>query len=226
MSSATRIEARAAEWVAERDGDAWSHQRERDLDAWLAESATHRVAYLRLDAAWQRADRLRALRSAESSARSISVATSVRTAPRARRLQSLGFRAVAGIAILGFAILLNSDLSRLASAQVFTTPIGARESVSLQIRLLEHVKAVRFDTAVVGAVQQASDRLGLESRRMVSGAGHDAQLMSAVCPSAMIFGPSIDGVSHSPREHTPPEALEAGANVLLHAALDLAGRAF
>ena len=132
MNTASRIEARAAEWIAERDRDAWSHQRQRDLDAWLDESVAHRVAYLRLHAAWQRADRLRALRGAESSARSNPVVTSGRTGPRARGLEAWGFRAVAGIAVLGAAILLNGALSRQGSAQVFATPIGARESVFLE----------------------------------------------------------------------------------------------
>ena len=132
MSSTTRIEARAAEWIAERDGEAWSHQRERELDAWLEESVAHRVAYLRLDSAWQRADRLRALRSAESAARPIDMAPSVRIPPRARRLQAWGFAAVVGIAVFGSAILLNGDLRPSGRPQVFSTPIGARESVSLE----------------------------------------------------------------------------------------------
>ena len=135
MNTASKIEARAAEWIAERDRDAWSHQRQRDLDAWLDESVAHRVAYLRLHAAWQRADRLRALRSAESSARSSRVVTSVRTGPGARGPRGLvawGFRAVAGSAVLGVAILLSGKLSPLGSAQVYATPLGARESVSLE----------------------------------------------------------------------------------------------
>ena len=132
MNTASRIEARAAEWIAERDGDAWSHQRERDLDAWLDDSVSHRVAYLRLLAAWQRADRLRALRSAESPGRSPPMTTPVPTAPRARTVAAWGLRAIAGIAVLGCVLLLNGDLGRLGSAQVFATPIGVRESVSLE----------------------------------------------------------------------------------------------
>ena len=54
---------------------------------------------------------------------------------------------------------------------------------------------------------------------MVSGAGHDAQLMARVAPSAMIFVPSVDGLSHNPAEYTAPHDLIAGANVLLAAAL-------
>ncbi len=59
-------------------------------------------------------------------------------------------------------------------------------------------------------------------QRMVSGAGHDAQAMASICPAAMIFIPSKDGVSHSPAEYSSPEDLERGANVLLQAALRLA----
>ena len=50
---------------------------------------------------------------------------------------------------------------------------------------------------------------------MPSGAGHDAQMMAAVCPSAMIFVPSEGGISHNIREFTPADAIEKGANVLL-----------
>jgi acetylornithine deacetylase/succinyl-diaminopimelate desuccinylase-like protein len=59
---------------------------------------------------------------------------------------------------------------------------------------------------------------------MISGAGHDAQLMAGICPTAMIFVPSRDGISHSPAEYSSPEELETGANVLLHAALKLANQ--
>ncbi len=57
---------------------------------------------------------------------------------------------------------------------------------------------------------------------MTSGAGHDAQMMARLCPAAMIFVPSVGGVSHNPAEHTDSNDLRAGANVLLHTLLDLA----
>ena len=57
---------------------------------------------------------------------------------------------------------------------------------------------------------------------MTSGAGHDAQMMSRICPTAMIFVPSKDGISHNPREHTDADDLVAGANVLLHSLLTIA----
>jgi N-carbamoyl-L-amino-acid hydrolase len=59
---------------------------------------------------------------------------------------------------------------------------------------------------------------------MTSGAGHDAQMMARICPSGMIFVPSVRGISHNPAEHTEEADLVAGANVLLRAMLRLAAR--
>ena len=64
---------------------------------------------------------------------------------------------------------------------------------------------------------------GLAARRMTSGAGHDAQMLARVCPAGMVFTPSVRGISHNPAEHTEPDDLEAGANVLLDVLLRLAG---
>jgi beta-ureidopropionase / N-carbamoyl-L-amino-acid hydrolase len=58
---------------------------------------------------------------------------------------------------------------------------------------------------------------------MTSGAGHDAQMMASVCPIAMIFVPSIDGISHNPKEYTKDTDLTVGANVLLDVVSNLAG---
>ena len=59
--------------------------------------------------------------------------------------------------------------------------------------------------------------------RMPSGAGHDAQEMARLGPIGMIFVPSVGGISHSPREHTRPEDLINGANVLLRTLLKIDG---
>lgn len=58
---------------------------------------------------------------------------------------------------------------------------------------------------------------------MTSGAGHDAQMMARICPTAMIFVPSIDGISHNPKEYTKDTDLAARANVLLEVVSNLAG---
>ena len=75
---------------------------------------------------------------------------------------------------------------------------------------------------MVSLVETTARELGLPCRRLPSGAGHDAQMMARICPASMIFVPSVDGLSHNVREHTKPEHLEAGAAVLLRAAMRLA----
>jgi beta-ureidopropionase / N-carbamoyl-L-amino-acid hydrolase len=59
---------------------------------------------------------------------------------------------------------------------------------------------------------------------MTSGAGHDAQMISRIAPAAMIFVPSLSGISHNPKEQTPDADLIAGANVLLDVVRSLAFR--
>ena len=59
---------------------------------------------------------------------------------------------------------------------------------------------------------------------MPSGAGHDAQSIAMLAPIGMIFVPSIDGISHSPREYSEPDAIVAGVNVLLQTLLKLDAR--
>jgi N-carbamoyl-L-amino-acid hydrolase len=80
-----------------------------------------------------------------------------------------------------------------------------------------------FDPRLVGEIRAAADRLGYRWRDMVSGAGHDASVLNEVVPSAMIMCPCVGGLSHNEAEEITPAWAEAGANVLLHAALALAG---
>ena len=68
-------------------------------------------------------------------------------------------------------------------------------------------------------IARAAESLGLKHQLMPSGAGHDAQDMTHVAPTGMIFVPSVGGVSHSPREFTAPEDMANGANVLLQTIL-------
>jgi N-carbamoyl-L-amino-acid hydrolase len=68
-------------------------------------------------------------------------------------------------------------------------------------------------------IASAARELGLSAELMPSGAGHDAQDMTRIAPTGMIFVPSVDGVSHSPAEFTKPEHMANGATVLLHTVL-------
>ncbi len=106
--------------------------------------------------------------------------------------------------------------------RAFISDAAVRHGVEVSVADLARFPAVAFDPGVIAAVEYAARRLGHHPRRMVSGAGHDAQIMAGICPSGMIFVPSIDGLSHNPAEMTRPEHLVAGAQVLLQAALALA----
>ncbi|MEK9756176.1 MAG: Zn-dependent hydrolase [Bacteroidota bacterium] len=73
-----------------------------------------------------------------------------------------------------------------------------------------------MDKRLMSIIKDISDEFGYSSKVMPSGAGHDAQDMALISPSAMIFVPSKDGISHSPQEFTDIEMIKKGANVLLN----------
>ncbi|MBL4757471.1 MAG: Zn-dependent hydrolase [Rhizobiales bacterium] len=79
-----------------------------------------------------------------------------------------------------------------------------------------------FDENCINAIREAVEACGYSSMDLVSGAGHDAVYITHVCPTAMIFTPCKDGISHNPAESITPEEAEASANVLLLAATELA----
>ncbi len=81
---------------------------------------------------------------------------------------------------------------------------------------------VPFDEGCVGAVRRAAERGGFSHRDIVSGAGHDACYLARVAPTAMIFTPCVDGVSHNEAEEISPAWASAGTQVLLHAVLETA----
>lgn len=80
------------------------------------------------------------------------------------------------------------------------------------------------DERVRDLIAEVTARLGYTYLRMPSGAGHDAQDMVHIAPTGMIFVPSVDGISHSPREFTTTKDMAQGATVLLHTVLELDGR--
>jgi len=122
--------------------------------------------------------------------------------------------------------LRNTDEALLQQAEArlrdFLATLEQDEGVSIRSRALARFEPVVFDAAIVGRIESVARRLGLRQRRMTSGAGHDAQMLARICPSAMIFVPSIKGISHNPAEHTAADDLAAGANVLLQTLLELA----
>ncbi|MEE4265891.1 MAG: M20 family metallo-hydrolase [Desulfobacteraceae bacterium] len=97
--------------------------------------------------------------------------------------------------------------------------IAARRGCPIKIEETWRVAHSPFDETRVQLIMDCADNLGYSCLHMVSGAGHDASYMNQVCPTAMIFVPSIGGRSHVEVENTRWEDCEAGANVLLHAML-------
>lgn len=82
---------------------------------------------------------------------------------------------------------------------------------------------ISFDETCLATIRQATERLGLSHRNIISGAGHDACWINQVAPSAMIMCPCVDGLSHNEAEEITKEWAGNGADVLLHAALETAG---
>ncbi len=80
---------------------------------------------------------------------------------------------------------------------------------------------VALDAGLVALLVQKAAHLGIHATTMQSGAGHDAQTMQSLCPSALIFVPSRNGVSHAPEEWTDWSDIEKGANLMLAALIDL-----
>jgi N-carbamoyl-L-amino-acid hydrolase len=98
-----------------------------------------------------------------------------------------------------------------------------REGVRAEVEHYWRVPRTRFDREVVDAVEAAAVTLGCGHRRILSGAGHDAQYMAAIAPTGMIFVPSRAGRSHCEEEFTALDDIEHGANALLLACAQLAG---
>jgi len=120
------------------------------------------------------------------------------------------------------AVLLRHAEARFAA---FLADIAARTGTTIATRSLARFEPVIFDARLVGLIETEARRMGLSVRRMTSGAGHDAQMMARICPAAMIFVPSIAGISHNPAERTEPADLVAGADLLLRTLAQLADEA-
>ena len=121
--------------------------------------------------------------------------------------------------------LRNTDDAVLVQAErrltEFLAQLARDEGVKIETHSLARFAPVIFDKDVAGLIARTTQRLGHSCRPMTSGAGHDAQMMARMCPTAMIFVPSVRGISHNPAEHTEPAHLAAGADVLLHTLLEL-----
>ena len=122
--------------------------------------------------------------------------------------------------------LRNTDEGLLRAAErrmsEFVERMARAEGLGVSSRVLARFEPVAFDPSMVALVERTARDLGFSVRRMPSGAGHDAQMFAPNCPTAMIFVPSVGGISHKPAEFTTPEQIGAGAEVLLRVVLERA----
>ena len=97
--------------------------------------------------------------------------------------------------------------------------VGAATKTTFDIKQLVDTDPAISNPQVMAWIDGAAASLGFTRQRMPSGAGHDAQEMSRIAPMAMIFVPSVGGISHSPKEFTKAEDVVNGADVLLNAVI-------
>jgi hydantoinase/carbamoylase family amidase len=110
-------------------------------------------------------------------------------------------------------------LNAALRARIAQTATG--HGLTCEISVVSWLSPTALDRGVADLLQAEAARLGLPALEMPSGAGHDAQTMQALCPSALVFVPSRGGVSHAPEEWTDWPAIEAGAALMLAALVRL-----
>ena len=120
----------------------------------------------------------------------------------------------------------NTNEQTLRNAEMelanFLVEIANSEGVAISTRYLARFEPVEFHPQVVELISTIAKTHTQAVVHMPSGAGHDAQMFARVCPSAMIFVPSVEGISHNPSEFTSQEDITLGTNILLQVLLQLA----
>jgi beta-ureidopropionase / N-carbamoyl-L-amino-acid hydrolase len=101
--------------------------------------------------------------------------------------------------------------------------IGARRRVAITVDPYTTFGPIAFDRGLGNTLREKAQARQLTTRDMIAAAGHDSVLIAPLCPCAMLFVPSVDEITHNPREFSTKEQLSRGAQVLLDAVLELAG---
>jgi N-carbamoyl-L-amino-acid hydrolase len=101
--------------------------------------------------------------------------------------------------------------------------IAAVRQVAIEVDHYTSFGPVAFDQTLANVLRGRAEARQLSIRDMIAAAGHDSVLIAQLCPSAMLFVPSVAGITHNPREYSTPEQIARGAQVLLDAVLELAG---
>ena len=113
--------------------------------------------------------------------------------------------------------LMRGEVERAAHA------VAAELGLGCEIEPVGHFDPVTFDPGLVKVVRAAAEKLGHSHMDIVSGAGHDACWINRVAPTVMVMCPCVGGLSHNEAEEISPDWAAAGADVLRHAVLEVAG---
>ena len=112
------------------------------------------------------------------------------------------------------------DMGALSAAEEefrrMAAEVAHSDGVTIDVKRFENTQSVPITQQMQDLVAAAADRTGLAHQRLPSGAGHDAQAMATITNTAMIFVPSVDGVSHAPGEYSTPGDCANGAQVLMN----------
>ncbi|MDO6458890.1 M20 family metallo-hydrolase [Celeribacter halophilus] len=119
----------------------------------------------------------------------------------------------------------SEDTLRKAEARLFAKAeaLSDVQGCTIKRQSLARFEPVAFDSDLVESIAQSASELGYTSLKMPSGAGHDAQMFAPQCPSAMIFVPSRDGISHNIHEYTAPDQIAKGVALLAKVVVSQAG---
>ena len=113
----------------------------------------------------------------------------------------------------------DTDMEALAAAEQelrrITDQAAVNDGVDMEVNRHRFTSSVPITPEMQALVAEAADNCGMTWESLPSGAGHDAQAIASIAPMAMLFVPSVDGISHSPEEYSTPEDCANGAQVLL-----------
>lgn len=116
---------------------------------------------------------------------------------------------------------LDSDEKKLAD---YIKQVASEDHVHITTQQMTCFDPVDFDETICQLIEKVAENHGFSVKRMTSGAGQDAQMIARICPTAMIFVPSVHGISHNPDEFTKDEDICHGAAVLLDVLAELAAK--
>jgi beta-ureidopropionase / N-carbamoyl-L-amino-acid hydrolase len=110
-----------------------------------------------------------------------------------------------------------------AELRAALSDIATRRKVRIEVDPYATFGPVAFDAALGTVLRRKAEARQLTTRDIIAAAGHDSVLVAKLCPSAMLFVPSVGGITHNPKEYSTREQVARGAQVMLDAVLELAG---